>query len=400
MTQLTDQPAAGGPATDITASDSPASQAQRLPFGLLSELDQPADVFAHLGPNWYAAIMGTGIVAIASATLRPALPVLHALATAVWLLSAIALVGLTAAWAVHWVRHPSRGRAHAADPVMAQFWGAPAMALMTVGTGTLLLGHGLLGAAAVTVDWVLWGGGTGLGLLTACWIPYLMMTRHEIAPDSAFGGWLMPVVPPMVSAATGALLIPYAGSGKLTLLLGCYAMFGLSLVASVIIITQIWSRLVQHKIGAAVMVPTLWIVLGPLGQSVTAAGNLGKQAAGVLPAPYGAGAAVFGLLYGVPVWGFAMMWLVLAAAITIRTARQHLPFALTWWSFTFPVGTCVTGSIALAGRSHAALFGVAAVILYLLLLSAWLLVAARTVRASASGRIFVPIPATAPAVQT
>jgi tellurite resistance protein TehA-like permease len=91
---------------------------------------------------------------------------------------------------------------------MAQFWGAPAMALMTVGTGTLLLGRDWTGlGAAIDADWVLWGLGTALGLVTACWIPYLMMTRHEIAPDGAFGGWLTPVVPPMVSAANGALLV-------------------------------------------------------------------------------------------------------------------------------------------------------------------------------------------------
>ncbi len=42
---------------------------------------------------------------------------------------------------------------------------------------------------------------------------------------------------------------------------------------------------------------------------------------------------------GVPTWGFAMMWLALAAAITVLTARRGLPFALTWWSFTLPVGT-------------------------------------------------------------
>ena len=50
--------------------------------------------------------------------------------------------------------------------------------------------------------------------MTTAWIPYLMFTRYEISPDAAFGGWLMPVVPPMVSAANGALLIPYAGSGQ------------------------------------------------------------------------------------------------------------------------------------------------------------------------------------------
>ena len=235
------------------------------------------------------------------------MPGLHAFALAVWVLAAAFLVLLTAAWAVHWSRYPQRARAHAGNPVMAQFWGAPAMALMTVGTGTLLLGRQWIGLrAAVDADWALWGAGTALGLVTACWIPYLMMTRHEIAADGAFGGWLMPVVPPMVSAATGALLVPYAGGGqaRLTLLLGCYAMFGVSLFASMIIIPLVWSRLVTHKTLPALLVPTCWIVLGPLGQSVTAAGNLARVAGLALPRPYPAGADVFALLYGHPDVGF------------------------------------------------------------------------------------------------
>ena len=391
MTQILDMPRPG--------PDLVRQPPRNLPLGLLKELDHPQDMFRDLGPNWYASVMGTGIVAIAGAKLPVYVPRLHEFATAVWILAAAALVALTAAWAVHWVRYPDRARGHADNPVMAQFWGAPPMALMTVGAGTLLLGQGLLGpAVAVDADWALWVAGTALGLVTTCWIPYLMMTRHPISADAAFGGWLMPVVPPMVSAATGALLIPYVASaqGRLTLLLACYAMFGISLFASLIIITQIWSRLVQHKVGSAVMVPTLWIVLGPLGQSVTAAGNLGTQAAHVLPAPYAAGAAVLALLYGVPTWGFAMMWLALAAAITIRTARHGLPFALTWWSFTFPVGTCVTGTIALAARSDSEALRGASIVLYALLLAAWLLVAVRTARGSASGGLFRPLAAAAP----
>src|SRR6202012_6160458 len=129
-------------------------------------------------------------------------------------------------------------------------------------------------------------------------------------------------VPPMVSAATGALLVPHAPAGqpRLTLLVACYAMFGISLLASLIIIPQIWSRRVQYRVGAAAMAPTLWIVLGPLGQSVTAASNLGKVAGPVLPAPYATGASVAALLYGVPVWGFAMVWLGLAGALPGRAA--------------------------------------------------------------------------------
>jgi C4-dicarboxylate transporter/malic acid transport protein len=328
--------------------------------------------------------MGTGIVAVAGAELPLHLPGLRVFATVVWVLASALLIGLTAAWAVHWGRHPAQARGYAGDPVMAQFWGTPPQALTTVGAGALLLGPALLGPAAVGVDWVLWIAGTALGLVTTCWVPYLMMTRHEIGADAAFGGWLMPMAPPMVSATTGALLIPHAPAGqpRLTLLVACYAMFGISLLASLIIIPQIWSRLVQHKVGAAAMAPTLWIVLGPLGQSVTVVGNLGLAAPDVLAAPYATGAAVAALLYGVPVWGFAMMWLVLAAAITLRTARTaggRLPFALTWWSFTFPVGTCVTGTIALATRSHDLVLRDVSVVLYVLLVLAWLVVPVRTV---------------------
>jgi C4-dicarboxylate transporter/malic acid transport protein len=379
----------------ITAAGTGGMAGHSTPFGLFKNLERPGDVFRDLGPNWFAAVMGTGIVANASAVLPLQVPGLRVFATAVWGLAAAILVVLTSAWVVHWVRYPERARAHASNPVMAQFWGAPAMALMTVGGGTLVLGRDVIGPAAVGIDWGLWLAGTTLGLVTAVWIPYLMMTRHDIGHGDAFGGWLMPVVPPMVSAANGALLIPHVASaqGRLTLLLACYAMFGISLFASVIIIALLWSRLIYCNPGAAVMVPTLWIVLGPLGQSITAAGNLGTQAAHVLPAPYGAGAAVFALLYGVPTWGFAMMWLVLAATITIRTARRGLPFALTWWSFTFPVGTCVTGTISLAARCHSDVLRGASVLLFALLLGAWLVVAARTVSGAASGRLFAPAPA-------
>ncbi|MFI6357219.1 TDT family transporter [Streptomyces sp. NPDC050743] len=352
-------------------------------------------MFENLGPNWYASVMGTGIVAIAAALLPVQVPGLRTAATAAWALAAFLLVALSAAWTVHWTRHRDRARAYAAHPVMAHFWGAPAMALLTVGNGALSLGRDWIGLpAALGIDIVLWTAGTLLGLVTAVWIPYRAMTSHRVGPDAAFGGWLMPVVPPMVSAATGAALVPHlpAGQPRLALLLACYAMFGISLFASVAITAQIWSRLMHHGPGPAGMVPTVWIVLGPLGQSVTAANLLGNAATTTLPRPYATGAAVFGALYGVPTWGFAMMWLLLAASLTLRAARRGLPFSLTWWSFTFPVGTCTTGTSTLAERLHSTALTAAAVALYVLLLTAWVTVAVRTARGSLRGGLFLPAP--------
>jgi|ERR1035438_3117667 tellurite resistance protein TehA-like permease len=169
---------------------------------------------------------------------------------------------------------------------MMQFYGAPPMALLTVGAGTLLLGPGLIGAhAAIAIDAVLWSLGTITGLASSVAVPYLMFTRLRAASDAAFGGWLMPVGSAHGQRGHRGAARLSAGQSRLTMLLGCYGMFGLSLIASLLVIMQLWRRLVRYSAGPAAMVPTLWIVLGPLGQSITAVNLLGGVAYLALPHP-------------------------------------------------------------------------------------------------------------------
>lgn len=359
-----------------------------------------AEVLGNIGPNWFASVMGTGIVAIAGATLPVQVPGLRAFTELAWMIAAVLLVALIILVGGHWLRHPTVARSHARNAQMAHFYGAAPMALMTVGAGAVLVGGDLIGQrVAVDVHWVLWSAGTLSGLFTAVSIPFLMFTQHAVEPDAAFGGWLMPVVPPLVSAATGAQLLPHmpAGTGRETMLYGCYAMFGLSLVASLNIIAMIWSRLVLYGSSGSARVPTLWIVLGPLGQSITAAGLLGAGAATGAVAPHLAeDMAAFAIIFGVPVWGFAVLWIALATALTVRTLRRGMPFALTWWSLTFPVGTFVTGTSQLAIHTQLPAFKVAAAIAYAGLLATWVLVTIRTVREGLRGNLLKLPPSSTP----
>ncbi|MGW0159859.1 TDT family transporter [Mycobacterium sp. NPDC003323] len=348
-----------------------------------------------VGPNWFASVMGTGIVATAAAGLPVQWPGLRGFAQVVWVLAAMLLAVLVLVVGTHWLRHPTVARSHARNAQMAHFYGAAPMALLTVGAGALLLGGDLIGAqAALRLDWALWILGTAGGLFTATTIPFLMFTQHDVGPDAAFGGWLMPVVPPMVSAATGALLIPHMapGTGRATMFYACVAMFGLSMIAALIITTMIWSRLVHYGTSGTARVATLWIVLGPLGQAITAAGLLGSSAAQAVDPQIAAGMRVLAVLFGVPVWGFAMLWIVLATALTVRTLRRGMPFALTWWSLTFPVGTFVTGTTQLALHTGLPALRIAAVLAYIALLGTWCLVAVRTAHGSLWGELLRPAP--------
>ncbi|WP_314146050.1 TDT family transporter [uncultured Leifsonia sp.] len=341
----------------------------------------PQFSFSNVTPNWFASVMGTGIVASAAAVLPLQFPGLRVAALVVWLIAAALLVFFVVAEVAHWAKHGAVARRHHLDPVMAHFYGAPPMAFLTVGAGAVLVGRDLIGLpAAVAVDAVLWTLGTVGGLISAVIVPYLAFTRHENSADAAFGGWLMPVVPPMVSAATGALLLPFlpAGQARETLLFACYSMFGLSLLASLVIIVQLWQRLAVYKVGSRAMVPTLWIVLGPLGQSITAVTLLAGHTSGAVGGSLARALTAFAILYGAAVLGFALLWLAISAIITVRTAREGLPFSLTWWSFTFPVGTVVTGTAGLAARTGLVAVGAISVALFVVLVVAWATVGIRT----------------------
>ncbi|WP_392669152.1 TDT family transporter [Streptomyces sp. LN785] len=343
-----------------------------------------------IGPNWYATVMGTAVVSSAGAALPVHLPGLRAACTVVWALAAVLLVVVLAARAGHWAAHRDQARAHLLDPAVAPFYGCLPMALLAVGGSTMVVGRDVLGhRAALSVDVVLFTAGTLTGLAAAVAIPYLMVVRHRPEPGTASPVWLLPVVAPMVSAALGPLLVPElpAGQWREALLLACYAMFGLSLLATLVMLPLIFSRLVHRGPLPLALTPTLFLVLGPLGQSTTAVNQLADVAPGAIGAPYASAFGAFAVLYGVPVMGFALLWLVLAALMVVRAARGGMPFGMTWWGFTFPVGTCVTGAAGLARHTGLTAFTWLAVALYTLLVTAWAVAGLRTLRGVVSGAL-------------
>jgi tellurite resistance protein TehA-like permease len=220
-------------------------------------------------------------------------------------------------------------------------------------------------------------------------VPFLMITRHRPDASQISAVWLLPLVAPMVSAALGPALVPHlpAGAPRVTLLLACLAMFGLSLLATLVTLPMIFARLLTGGPPPLALTPALFLVLGPLGQSTTATDRFAAAAPGVVPAPYDQGFAVLAVLYGVPVLGFALFWLALAGALVVRAHRRGMRFTMTWWAFTFPVGTCVTGAEGLARRTGLVVYDALAIALFALLLTAWTVAAAHTARGLFSGRL-------------
>lgn len=332
-------------------------------------------------PAYFTAVMGTGILASSTHTLPMIAGPLAPLATVMWIIDCALLVAVTGTGIAFYTRDLSRLERHLLDPATAPFFGAAAMGILSAGNATLVVGADMIGVpAARAVDLALWFAGTVVGVLAAAAVPMLAFTRHRVPTNAASPVWLLPVVAPMVSAATGAQLIDHVSphAGRL-LALACFAQFGATSLAAVLVVAAVWSRLALHGHVDPNAAPSLLIVLGPLGQSVTTAVAL------ALHAPTSLGVdrdtlTAFALLFGVPVMGFALLWIAIAVGILIDSTRKGIDFSLGWWAFTFPVGTCVTGATGLAGLTHEGLVSWLAVALWFALATGWTLAATGTMR--------------------
>src|SRR5689334_10694731 len=111
---------------------------------IMPDLRRPADAFRNLGPNWYAVVMGTAIVANAAALLPVDVPALRWVGLGVWILATLLLIVLTVSRGIHLLRHTEAAKGQLSEASVL-FYGCPPMAALAVGAGTLSLGKDLIG---------------------------------------------------------------------------------------------------------------------------------------------------------------------------------------------------------------------------------------------------------------
>lgn len=328
-------------------------------------LRTPAPAAPPVGPQWFPAVMGTGILATCTEQLAPVAPVLHG-AALVWLVLAwtvLAVVGTT--FVRRALRHPGRFRATVTDLAVAPFYGTLAMGLLAVGSATLVVAERHAPAAAPAAAWGLWAAGTLLGVATAVGYPVRLLAAPPGERGAPTPVWALAVVPPMVSAAGGAVLVgtlPPGGPARAMLLLcGVLFLLALSLGAAVFVVA--YGHLARGHALPLQGSPAIWIPLGVAGQSTAAANFLLVAAQDLLPP------AALAALHG-PVAAYSAVALGLGAVagavalrVTVRALRRGMTFGPGWWSFTFPVGAMGLGAAACGTTLDAPwLVGVSAVV--------------------------------------
>ena len=368
-----------------------------FPFALkpFSRLDSPREVIRQFTPNWFAATMGTGILAIALAQFPTQIPGLKAVAEGLWLFN-IGLFSLfSVLYAARWIMFFDGARRIFGHSVVSMFFGCIPMGLATIINGFLVFGVARWGQTAVDIAQMLWWVDAGLALLCGVGVPFLMFTRQRHAVEQMTGVWLLPFVAAEVAAASGGLLVPHLGDARqqLTVLIGSYALWACSVPLAMSILVILVLRMVIHKLPPAGMAASSWLALGPIGTGALGLLVLGGAATAVFAAnglgDYGAAARGIGLVGGVLLWGYGLWWVAMGGLITLRYLREGLPFNIGWWGYTFPLGVYAVATLRLSTVLPIPALSIFGGVLVAVLATVWLVVGVRTAHGAWRGDLFV-----------
>jgi C4-dicarboxylate transporter/malic acid transport protein len=366
-------------------------------FGLrpLASLQSPREIVRQFTPNWFAATMGTGILALALNQLPVPIPGVRIVAEALWVFNIGLFALFTVLYAARWIFFFDGARRIFGHSVVSMFFGCIPMGLATIINGLMAFGLARWGEGVVPVAEALWWIDVALAVACGIGIPFMMFTRQEHAIDQMTAVWLLPVVAAEVAAVTGGLIAPHLAdpNAALSVLVVSYGLWALSVPLAMSILVILLLRMAIHKLPHAGMAASSWLSLGPIGTGALGMLVLGQAAPAIFTAAglgqYGDAARGIGLIGGLLLWAYGLWWAAMAVLITLRYLRQGLPFNLGWWGYTFPLGVFSVATLKLGTLLPIPAFNLFGMALVAALLVLWLIVGARTVRGAWRGDLFV-----------
>ena len=364
-------------------------------FRPLSQLQHPREMIRQFTPNWFAATMGTGVLALALAQLPVPIPGLHAVAEGLWLFNIGLFILFSLLYGARWVLYFDEARRIFGHSTVSMFFGTIPMGLATIINGFLLFGVARWGSDMVQVAHVLWWLDVAMSLAFGVMIPYMMFTRQDHSIDQMTAVWLLPVVAAEVAAASGGLLAPHLTDPVMQfhVLITSYVLWAFSVPVAFSILTILMLRMALHKLPHENMAASSWLALGPIGTGALGMLLLGADSPAIFAANgfarIGEIAEGLGLISGIALWGFGLWWILMALLITIRYFRAGIPFNLGWWGFTFPLGVYSLATLRLGHVLQLSFFDGVGCVLVAMLVMMWFIVGSRTLKGAWRGELFV-----------
>ncbi len=344
---------------------------------MFKNLNQKSDIIKNFAPSWFASVMGTGILALTTNFYKIYIPIFGLLARILFYFNILLFILLLIPWMLRLIIFPQNAKSDLLNPVTSNFYPTISVGMLVLSADFIMINGNLFWGQ------ILWYAGTITTIFFAILIPFIVFTGTHVKIDHINPAWFIPPVALIVIPIPGSYLINYySGILKEIIILINYFGWGAGFFLYIALLAITFYRFTLHHPLPNVMAPTIWINLGPIGAGTVALVKLVKVCGFISSKDV---FYTFGLIF----WGFGIWWILMAIILTIHYIKNlKLPYAMSWWAFTFPLGAYVSGNHALSSIFNMKLIDYIGFALYWLLLFLWLITLIKTIKSVFSGSAF------------
>ena len=353
----------------ITFMDKEISKKFEIPIGgiMLEDIECKCQIVKNFTPSWFASVMGTGILAMTSLFYSKYLPVLKNLAYILFYFNILLFSVLLVPWILRWIFFKKEAINDLEHPILSNFYATIAIAMLVLAADFIVIGKNM------EIGEVFWFIGTLFTIFFGILTPYLMFKGEHVRLEHINPAWFIPPVGLIVIPIAGSLIIPHlSGTLQEFIIFLNYFGWGAGFFIYLSLLAVCMYRFILHHPLPNTLAPTIWINLGPIGAGTVALINLIKNSSFItMPEPF----FTFGFLF----WGFGIWWFMMAVILTLHYIKKlELPYAMSWWAFTFPLGAYVAATHSVSTIFSIDLIDFIGFGLYWLLMFFWIVTLVKT----------------------
>ena len=322
----------------------------------------------NFNPAWFASVMGTGAVAIASYKYSSYWSPLKEVGIALTYLNVILYVVLLVPWILRWIRYRKDALEDLRHPSKGHFYGTSGAATIVLAAQFLAVLHNQ------TVAWYLWLWGLVLTFIFAFWMSYEVFIAGEVDLRHLSPAWYIPPVALVILPFGAAFMRTTTGYTQELVTIVNYLGWGAGFFLYLVLYAIVTLRFIRHELMPPQMAPLIWMNLGPIGASITALFALvNNSSIATSKDPL--------FIFAFFLWGLGFWWLVMAVALTLHYIRNmSLPYSLAWWAFIFPLGAFTNATMDLGSVFGLELMRLFGYCLLWLLLALWSVTFTKTLK--------------------
>lgn len=351
----------------------------------------PSAITEHFNPAWFASVMGTAVIPLALSFIQASW--VQPLSIVFLLLSVIMFVVFVLPWTAKFFLYPASVKKDLNHPIAANFFPTMPISLILFSLNLMKFPTMFFSKeTSLTLAYYLWLlGSTGIYLMGFVILTHIFRHQEIKIAHANFGWYIPPVSKLLVPIAGFELAEKLADKSEFAITVSMVSL-GVGFFLFLFVGAAVYHRYIYHELPMSKFAATFFIGIAPtaiISVVLFKMIHLFQH-----HAYFGIDGAVFVPIAKIGIlltWGFSAWWFLMALVITSYYLKVlELPYALSWWAFTFPSGAlCVSSGVAWK-ITNVAMIQYFYYFVVAFLLIVWSLILLRTAKGIISGKIFAP----------